>query len=271
MTNIAKLLLLASNCILVVGLSFNTHAQKLPKVQKIAVRAPADIKIDGKTSEWKDKFHAYNSGNYIYYTVSNDDGNLYLTLKTDGPLSSEKLLRGGITFSVASVVTKKSTVSLTFPAFRKISNSETTQLKDSPDRYKNYIADTLINKNKIDSLILSSNRQIKNNLRDILVNGVNEITEPLISIYNEQAIKVSLSVNSRMQIVYELAVPVKLLAKAIDTNGKFKYNIKMNSLGTIAVPGAFDPPLLAISQEIKPETLYLNYTTDFWGEYTLAK
>ena len=264
-----RLILLALNCILTISLSFSAHAQKLPKVQKIAVRAPGNIKIDGKTTEWNDEFQAYNSGNYIYYTVSNDDSNLYLTLKTDRPLSSEKLLRGGITFTVASVVTKKSAVSLTFPAIRKRSNSEITQLKDSPHRYKNYISDTITNKNKIDSLILSSNRQIKENLKDILVSGIDEITEPLISIYNEQAIKVSVSVNSRMQIVYELAVPLKLLAKAIDANGKFKYNIKMNSLGTIAVPGAFDPPTMS-TQDFKPDDLYVNFTTDFWGEYTLA-
>ena len=193
---------------------------------------------------------------------------MYLTLKTDGLLSTEKLLRGGMTFTVASAVKKKSVVSLTFPAFRKRSNPQVVQLKDSPDRYRNFTADIIVNKTRVDSLILSCNRQIRDNFKDIQVSGIKGIDEPLISIYNEQSIKVSTAINHKMQAIYELAVPLKCLGE--DLNGKFKYNIKMISLGTIAVPGAFDPPYLPGYITTDPKYLYLNFTTDFWGEYTIA-
>ena len=270
MNKITKLLLLASMGILFTMLTFNADAQKLPKVQKIAVRAPSDIKIDGNVAEWGDNFQAYNSSNYIYYTISNDDSNLYLTLKTEGSLSSRKFLRGGITFTVASISNKKSLVSITFPAVRKSSTAEIERLNDSPGRYKNFSIDTIANKNKIDSLILSSNRQIKNIFKDILVSGINEITEPLISIYNEQSIKVSVSFNHKMQLIYELAVPLRFLGNTAETIGKLKYNIKMNALATIAVPGHADPPTFTNLTDMKPEYFYLSYDNDFGAEYTLA-
>ena len=36
------------------------HAQKLPKVQKTSIRAPENIKIDGKANEWDNKYQAFN-------------------------------------------------------------------------------------------------------------------------------------------------------------------------------------------------------------------
>lgn len=56
----------------------NTQAQKLPKVQQASLHAPANIKIDGKATEWEGKFEAYNPGSRVFYTLSNDSENLYL-------------------------------------------------------------------------------------------------------------------------------------------------------------------------------------------------
>jgi len=63
--------------LLLTAISIGVYAQKLPNVQLGSVQAPADIKIDGKTTEWHDQFQAYNRATDIYYTLSNNDNHLY--------------------------------------------------------------------------------------------------------------------------------------------------------------------------------------------------
>jgi len=62
-------------CFLMIG--FFANAQKLPEVQTVNLRAPAGIKIDGKPTEWDSKFQAYNKSTNAFYTIANDDDNLY--------------------------------------------------------------------------------------------------------------------------------------------------------------------------------------------------
>ena len=62
-------------------LSIYTCAQKLPKIQDVNQRAPSNMKIDGKPAEWNDQFLAYNTNVEVFYTLSNDDKNLYLALR----------------------------------------------------------------------------------------------------------------------------------------------------------------------------------------------
>jgi len=73
-------------------LVLGSNAQKLPAVQKESVWAPITVKIDGKAAEWGNKFQAYNSSTEIYYTISNDDNNLYLAIKAVDPDIINKFL-----------------------------------------------------------------------------------------------------------------------------------------------------------------------------------
>lgn len=68
-------------------------AQKLPKVQTTSVWAPPNIKIDGKTTEWNDRFQAHNTGNHVFYTLSNDNKNLYLALRMEDLDGDNRYLR----------------------------------------------------------------------------------------------------------------------------------------------------------------------------------
>ncbi|MBC7401019.1 MAG: hypothetical protein H7289_13850, partial [Mucilaginibacter sp.] len=72
-TNLFKLLLPA------LFLSVIANAQKLPKVQTASIAAPTNIKIDGKATEWGNKFQAFNRTTEVYYTLSNSATKLYLT------------------------------------------------------------------------------------------------------------------------------------------------------------------------------------------------
>ena len=69
-------LLILFSCVIL-----SAAAQKLPKVQRASLYAPENIKVDGMLNEWDDKLQAYNYATDVYYTISNDDKNLYITLK----------------------------------------------------------------------------------------------------------------------------------------------------------------------------------------------
>src|ERR1700679_404639 len=95
-------------------LSFLTEAQNLPNIQKASVWAPPNIKIDGKVTEWQDKYQAYNHATDIYYTICNDNDNLYLVIKaTISVVIAGKILAGGISFTVNHTLKKKDTAAIT--------------------------------------------------------------------------------------------------------------------------------------------------------------
>ena len=253
-----------------------TNAQKLPKKQQISLLAPSNIKIDGKTSEWDDKFQAYNPVSRVFYTISNDDQNLYLTARMDGERAAVKALSGGVTLTLnqspeQSKITKN--VAITYPAV--VAKGGSTYAKDqsigeilrgSPNRYKNLKGDTA-NKKDISALITLTNKQITQAYKEIQVAGI-EGTDSLISLYNTSGIKAALLFNDKMEYTYELAIPIKLIEANLGMVKKLSYNIKLNAAPTIFVRR---PPGSPVSTVDDPEMNYQSYPTDFSGEYTLAK
>src|ERR1700679_2125120 len=89
--------LLALSFILI---TFIAAAQKLPEVQPAAVWAPENIKIDGDANEWNNKFQAYNKTAGIYYTLSNNEDHLFLTVQATDPDMINKLVAGGLTLTI---------------------------------------------------------------------------------------------------------------------------------------------------------------------------
>ena len=94
--------------LLLAGLSLPVCAQKLNNVQDGSVWAPANIKIDGKLNEWDDSFKAYNKTTDVFYTISNDEKNLYLVIKSANQVISNKIIGGGINFTVNTDVVSAS-------------------------------------------------------------------------------------------------------------------------------------------------------------------
>ena len=92
--------------IVCIAFSLNTEAQNLPNKQETSILAPAVIKIDGKLDEWNDKLQAYNTATDVYYTLSNDDKNLYLALKTKEYFVMENILKNGIRFTINHSISK---------------------------------------------------------------------------------------------------------------------------------------------------------------------
>src|SRR5471030_410005 len=85
--------------LLVVG-EVDGYAQKLPNKQEASIWAPGNIKIDGKADEWENKYQAFNKSAEIFYTIANDEGNLYLIVHAVKSSIIEKIMEGGISLTV---------------------------------------------------------------------------------------------------------------------------------------------------------------------------
>jgi len=281
---------LALSALLMIAFSLLVNAQKLPDKQPFAgVLAPTNIKIDGKATEWNDAFHAYNEANRIWYTVSNDDKNVYLIVRTKGLFGNEKIMMGGLTFTVRSAKVKTNKdkdakyVSVTFPVMENPEDLKTIIV--SSEKYRRLRNDITGNQKSIDSLQFAINKTAGTVFKEMQVLGIKGV-DSVISIYNETGIHAAASFSNKIEYTYELAIPLKYLENTINSDGKFSYNIKQNgpptdnSLNSIMFVNAGGvlmrlenaKVILGISPESGgPDDSYRFFSTDFWGEYTLAK
>ncbi len=160
-------LLALSMCI-----GFTANAQKLPNVQTTAVYAPDNIKIDGKTTEWNNQLQAYNKSTSIFYTMANNNDNLYLTVQATTNMIIDKILSGGITLSIASANNKTiPPVIITSPILPRNGRAPiVVRLRDGG---------TLT-----DAELTTLNSGLTANFKEISTSGITTIPEPTISVYN---------------------------------------------------------------------------------------
>jgi len=250
-------------------------AQKQPQIQEeLSVRAPANIKTDGKLDEWPNKLlNAYNSTSRVYYVVSNDDNNLYFTIRGFGQRVSRKALQGGLIVTISHSVDKKirtkaaDNVTITFPTpqdQKVIGHIMQPQYEMVPFRQ-----DTALNKKQLDSLLTEANTRIAASLKEIKITGVKEIEDTILSVYNTEGIKAKAQF-IKVQPVFEIAIPLKYLGLSTANPVKFSYNIKLNVLPALGINMDLPDNGFATNAPNADE-MYLENATDFWGEYILAK
>ncbi len=247
---------------------FNANAQKLPSTQKISLWAPDHIIIDGKATEWGGKFQAYNSANHLFYTIANDNKNLYLIVQSYSDLAVQKITRWGITFTINSSLKKNAkdinNISISFPI----------EYEKGVGIIRGVALGYLRNKSLVvnkDSLQKALNEKIVNAFKLIQISGVKGIDNGNISVYNSNGIKAAALFDDKITYTYELAIPLKYLNGSINEGTPFSYNIKLNApvinprapLAPMRVDGGRGPA--------EDDQDYLFNPTDFWGEYTLAK
>jgi len=235
------------------------QAQKLPNVQKAAVYAAGPIKIDGKAVELNHKFQAYNKATDCFYTLSNDDTNLYLTVQIKLSEITSKVLMGGMTLTISPARDKKdiSGMQITFPLFEGADRSSIT------NRFARKVNEMRAAKGKdIDATDL--NKASISFSKTIRVKGIGANAEETISVYNEQGIKAVAQFDQQLQYTYELQLPLKQIKALKAGITSFKYNVQVNPPEIKPYePGDGPPPPPMLNTTLS--------TTDFWGEYTLAK
>jgi hypothetical protein len=200
-------------------------AQKLPNIQNSGFRAPVNVKVDGKATEWGNQFQAYNKGAQVFYTIANDDTNLYLCIKAPDPLIVDKIITYGVTFDIykpGNNTNKKNSVSITYPL---IGIKDLGAIKSS--LYNTAItrnADSVHLRQKADSITSVWNNRFAAKSKDITVTGIASIPDSSVSVYNDLGFKATLFFDTPKSAVYELAIPLKQLSLSMSVQQRF--NIK---------------------------------------------
>jgi hypothetical protein len=256
-------------------------AQKLPEIQKRSVYAPANIQIDGKTTEWHNKFEAYNNATQVFYTIANDDQNLYLVVQAVRPQMIQKTMITGINFTVNSTKDKKDKqqVAITFPTMARPEYQKILRIALSGRDGATYtetepIRDTALKARHNDTLMQRANVQIPANAKMIAVSGIATIKDSLISVYNEYDIQAKVRFDKSLAVTYEFAIPLKYLGFPAAKPGPFAYHIQLNGVDRRYISQS-GMTMRYVNGGIvtsgTPKNQDIVSTTDLWGEYTLAK
>ncbi|HEY0246496.1 MAG TPA: hypothetical protein VGC01_13090 [Mucilaginibacter sp.] len=267
---------------------------KLKNVQTTSVWSPAKIKVDGNLSEWDDTFQAYNGTTKLFYTISNDDKYLYLVVKSIDLPNNDKIVAGGITLTINTDGKKKEkdAFSLTYPVIPRAGRGQRGaggrgfgRQAAPPDS----------------AAIVAAHKQTVASAKEIRVLGFKDITDTLISIYNEYSIKAAIGYDGVGNYDYELAVPLKELNISSANAKDIAYNIKVNGIevpaifaganggGQISADGGAAGGTFggrggggaaggrggrgggAVGGAPGGRNPEMYSPTDFWGKYTLAK
>ena len=250
-------------------LTVSTFAQnRLPNVQLNSVRLPDGFKLDRKVSVWPDTMQAFNHNNNIYYTLANNDEQLYLVIKCQDPATIKKIVGGGISLRVNNLDQRNSDakITITYPVldvtYRARVGTDLIRMDNSRDSSESL--STLINKD----LTLGA-KQIK-------VQGLNGVNDSLISIYNKENIKAKLLYDGKI-LIYKLSIPLKFVTGG-SIKDQFYYNIMLNGINAAihTVTPKHNDDVVTVTAIPKgysgssgASLNYERYPTDFWAEYKL--
>ncbi|GAB3933248.1 hypothetical protein [Mucilaginibacter myungsuensis] len=244
--------------------SLSAYAQKLPNKQTASLRAPATIKIDGKTDEWKDQFQAFNSALLANYTLSNDDENLYLIIKVKPFLVVDKIIRNGVVFTINHTVDKKDTaaVVITYPMLQRADRNAIA------NKFNMSIGVHDATDDKSDP-VQTLNTLMAKRSKNIGVKGIKEIADDSISVYNDTGVKAAAKFAKPLTYVYELAIPLKYLNLPNNGAGAFSYHIQFK-----AGAGLGNTTFVSTRSDLLPPPPINSVSvadTDMWGQYKLAR
>ena len=219
---------------------------KLKDVQPASIWVPSPVKVDGKLSEWNNSFQAYNKATKLYYTLANDDKNIYLAIKSTDVQNNAKIIAGGITFTLNTDDKKKEkdAFSLTYPVRPARgpggpggpNAAGVTRVVVGGGGGDNVRIDVRGfggpgNTFTVDSaMIKAAHERTIAAAKEIKVFGFKDIADSLISIYNEYGIKAAIGYDDKGNFTYELAIPLNALSLSVDNAKEFAYNVKVNGL-----------------------------------------
>ncbi|MBW4890990.1 hypothetical protein KXQ82_14780 [Mucilaginibacter sp. HMF5004] len=271
------LLKTASLCFCLVYFSIVAKAQKLPDVQKVSMRVPAGVVIDGNAADWANRFQAYNTSASVWYNIANDDEKLYFVIHGEDADLIHKMMRGCVTITISKSgkKTDKDAAIITFPTY-EVNAAPSVSLSGRPAG----IADTTLLKLKTDTFMRRMNKRLTEKQKFIALNGIKQITDTLVSVYNDYEIEAKALLDNKLYYNYELAIPLKYLGLSVDKSSKFSYNIRLNGIApkgaTLQITGGGRVLVMRGDGSVSvagagARGILMAYPNDFWGEYTLAK
>ena len=250
---------------------FSSFAQKSEDVQEGGLWV-SPVKVDGKITEWPTPLKASNRSTNLSYTLANDGRFLYLAIESKDPINNNKIILGGITFTIKPDGKKKvkDGYSLTYPVINRTrnQNGQRTGGQRSPGQGAGggFPQAQQRTQAQRDSMQIARGKMQLAAAKEIKIFGIKSISDSLISIYNEYGIKASTTLNDTGIFTYELAIPLELLQLSIDKPKEFAYNIKLNGLQTNGFGGGFNGGGGGGNMDFQA----LISPTDLWGKYVLV-
>lgn len=223
--------------------TINSFAQKLPDQQATGLSAPANIRVDGKYTEWNDSYAAENKRTELFYSLANDEKNLYLIIKSSNSATANKIMLGGITFVVNNEGKKrdKEAIAITYPlvvrANRGFGGRGQGQNRQGGGGQGGFQNRAQLSQEQRDSAALVMRKASLATVKEIKISGIKSIPDSLISIYNEYGIKAVASFDAKGAFVYELAIPLSLLELSTASGKEFAYHIKVNGMSNVNFGG----------------------------------
>jgi len=274
-----------------ISFTVSAYAQKLPDVQSTSLAAPANIRIDGKSTEWNDTYVAENKRTEVFYSVANDDKNFYLVLKSANSMSANKIMMGGVTFTINTQGKKrdKDAVAITYPLVVRANRNQGGRNGGGQGRINGGQGGGFQNRQQQsqeqrDSAALVMRKTALATVKEIKISGIKSIPDSLISIYNEYGLKAVASFDQKGAFVYELAIPLSLLELSPSDNKEFVYQIKLNGMGNMGFGGNGGGSFGGGRPNgggfggggnngggNSNSSQDMMVPTDFWGKYTLVK
>jgi hypothetical protein len=232
--------------ILLNGLTTVYAQDKLKDVQETPLWAATGIKVDGKLTELNNSFKAYNKTVKSFYTISNDARFIYLQLKTTDETTIAKIQAGGITFAVNTANKKKEedAFQVTFPVIARAARGQRgaggAGGPGGPGgggrertvggfggggggAIPGFGATT-------DSARKENEKRFLTAAKEIKVVGFKDISDSLLSVYNEYSIKAAMGFDSAGHFMYEVAIPLKQMGLTVGDGKEIAYNVKLNGM-----------------------------------------
>lgn len=268
-----------SALLLAAGLHQAVAQDKLKTVQEGSVLAAANAKVDGNIAEWQGDFKAYNKSVKLFYTIANDDKYLYLVTKSTDEINNRKIQLGGITLNINTANKKndKDAFSVTYPSVARTGRGG---FGGGGGRGRNGgfgsgNRGAVMSDSATKAATEEAHKQFIASAKEIKVLGFKEITDTLISIYNEYSIKSMVGYDESGAMVCEMAIPLKALGLSATAPKEFAYQILLNGLqlpnGGFGGGGGGGRGGRGGGGGGRGGFEELAAPTDFWAKYTLAK
>ena len=173
-------------------------------------KAPADVNVDGKLTEWGDSLALYDVKTKLNYTIANNDTDLYVIAYVTDPKLRRKIMAAGITISVNPEGKKHKIYSITYP------------VPDGSAIFKPRMGDDGSEPDiKKPSLLQSTS---------IKVTGFKEVESDVITTSNTYGFKAAVKLDNKHNLVYETAIPIKMLNFKSGKNDEFEINVQVNAI-----------------------------------------
>lgn len=202
------------------------HVFSQPKTNIKTIKAPQQaIVVDGILKDWGDSLSYYNEAKRLNYGFADDKENLYFAIRIQDRRQQAQAMRNGITLAFNPEGKKKEMYSLTFPSPDQEENSLYVMPKmDNAITGQQLKQEDMEDRRKADLL----------KLRDIEVKGFKDIETDHITTANTYGIKTVLNIDDQGALVYEAAIPIKMLHLDNASSKPWAFDIKINSFASSA-------------------------------------